>query len=182
MDTPQILSTLADTPGWLRAGLTQLTEAAAYHPPRPGEWCLADILAHLRASDAILAPRVYHVLVRDQPPLIGFDERAWALIAATAQTPLMSQLDSYACLRAELIGVLRALDASAWSRYGIHETRGRLSLREIANDLAIHELEHRTQWDAVLLALGASGPADPDEPRDRGDNHKPRRRRPPGSH
>jgi DinB superfamily len=161
MDTPQILGTLADTPRWLRAGLSQLTEAEALRPPRPGEWCLADIVAHLRASDAILAPRVYHVLVRDQPPLIGFDERAWALIAATAQTPLMSQLDAFAGLRAELLGVLRALDASAWSRYGIHETRGRLTLRETATDLATHELEHRTQWDAVLVALGASGAADP---------------------
>jgi hypothetical protein len=161
MDTPQILSTLADTPSWLRAGLSHLSETEAHRPPRPGEWCLADILAHLRASDAILAPRVYHVLVRDQPPLIGFDERAWALIAATAQTPLMSQLDAFTGQRAELVGVLRALDASAWSRYGIHETRGRLSLREIATDLATHELEHRTQWDAVLVVLGASGPADP---------------------
>ena len=177
MDSSQILSTLADTPEWLGSGLARLSDADAHQPPGPGEWCLADIVAHLRAADAILAPRVYHVLVRDQPPLIGYDERAWAQIAAQAQLPLRIQLDVFAGQRAELVGVLRALDAAEWSRYGIHETRGRLSVQDIVGDLAEHETEHHTQWDAVLLALGAADPTNLNQSNALGGERKPRRRR-----
>lgn len=161
MDTAQSLVTLADTPTWLRAGLSGLSDAQMHRAPQPGEWCLVDILAHLRASNAILAPRVYHVLVRDQPPLIGFDERAWAVTVARAGLHPMVQVELFAGLRAELVGVLRTLDEAAWDRVGAHETRGRLTLREIVIDLAEHELEHYQQWNAARIALGYIIPQPP---------------------
>lgn len=152
MDTPQVLDTLQDTPTWLRAGLARVTTAQASVRLQPDEWSLSDIFAHLRASDAILAPRIYHVLIRDEPPLIGFDERLWALVVARASVPLKTLLDAFTARRAELIGVLRTLDETSWDRCGMHEIRGRMSLRVITSDLAEHELQHRAQWEAVLAA------------------------------
>lgn len=179
MDTPQILETLGDTPTWLRTGLAHLSDQDAHAAAHAGEWSLADILAHLRASDAILAPRVFYVLIRDQPPLIGFDERAWAVVAASAHVPLATQLDAFAALRAELLGILRTLDPPAWDRAGMHETRGRLTLRQIVSDLAEHEREHRAQWELTLAALGRPAlPASETAARSRARRASPRSRRP----
>jgi hypothetical protein len=72
--------------------------------------------------------------------------------------PLSAQLAAFAAGRAELVAVLRVIEQETWSRQGIHETRGVLTLHQIVTDLAVHELEHHAQWDNVLLALGAAPP------------------------
>jgi DinB superfamily len=174
VDTPQLLSVLADTPVWLRSGLASVSASDALRAPSSGAWSLADIVGHLRATDAILAPRVFHVLVRNQPPLIGFDERAWAALTATAQLSLAAQVDIFAGLRAELVGVLRALDASVWTRGGVHETRGPMSLLQIVVDIADHESEHHVQWDAALVALSHPPSAKPGHSRRPRNSHRPR--------
>jgi DinB superfamily len=159
MDTGEVISVLANTPIWLRRYLDALPEEAARRAPRRGEWSPAQILAHLRASDAILGPRIIRVLVRADSPLIGYDERAWAAISARAQLPLATQLTAFESQRAELVGVLRALKPDEWERAGLHEIRGRLTVAQIATDLAKHEQEHEAQMADAVQALQRSGHA-----------------------
>lgn len=159
MDTHEIIAVLAATPSWLQAGLASLPEEAARQTPKAGEWSPAQIMAHLRASDAILAPRVFQLLTRANAPLTGFDERAWAEIAARAQLPLATQLAAFEAQRAELVGVLRTLTDAEWEIVGQHETRGALSLRAIAADLAEHEREHQPQLEAALAAVRSQAPS-----------------------
>jgi hypothetical protein len=153
MDTTLIIETLAASPLWLRSGFADLSDEDAWRAPAPGEWCAAELLAHLRASDAVLAPRIFQLLIRPDAPLTGFDERAWAEVASRAQLPIAQQLAAFEAQRAELVGVLRTLAIEEWDRRGQHETRGRLTLREIATELADHEREHRHQFEAVIAAL-----------------------------
>lgn len=135
MDIPDIVDTLSATPVWLAAGLRNLPEDLARQAPVSPEWSPIQILAHLRASDAIMAPRVVQVLTRPQAPLAGFDERAWARVVERAGLPLDTQLAAFQARRAELVGVLRALSAQEWEIAGQHETRGTLTIRTIATDL-----------------------------------------------
>jgi hypothetical protein len=153
METHEIIATLSSTPGWLRAEFSGLPDEVARHAPKAGEWSPAQVVAHLRASDAIVAPRVFQLLTRANAPLTGFDERAWAETAARAELPLATQLTAFEAQRAELVGVLRTLTDAEWEIVGQHETRGALSLREIATDLAEHEREHRSQLEAALAAV-----------------------------
>jgi hypothetical protein len=156
MDTAQAISVLSRTPLWLRTYLGALTEEVARRAPQQGEWSPAQILAHLRASDAIMAPRIIRVLVRAEPPLIGYDERVWAAVTARAQLPVGTQLTAFEAHRAELIGVLRSLAPAEWERAGQHETRGRLTVAHIASDVAEHEQEHEAQMAAAVQALQRS--------------------------
>jgi hypothetical protein len=150
VETPDVIETLAATPIWLRAGFDHLSEAAARRAPRPHEWSALDILAHLRASDAILAPRIMQVLCRPDAPLAGYDERIWARLAARAHLPLAAQLAAFEAHRAELVGLLRTLTSAEWALAGQHEVRGQLTVRDIAADLAQHEQEHQAQFQALL--------------------------------
>src|SRR4051794_13313900 len=82
-ETAALVERYAAAPGriaYAAAGqAARLTE-----PPAPGEWSPRDILAHIRASDDILSPRLIQILVRDEPPLPSFDERRWAEVMGYA--------------------------------------------------------------------------------------------------
>lgn len=184
MDTVEMIEALAATPGWLRQAVAAVLPNLAARAPAPNEWSAADLFAHLRASDAILAPRVYQLLTRPGAPIAGYDERIWARVTGRAKLPILTQLTTFEAQRAELVGVLRTLTPKEWQIGGVHETRGQLTVLDIATDLARHELEHRAQLERIIVAI--VGPTDgprpipasrPREPR-AGQIHPPRKRSP----
>jgi hypothetical protein len=109
---------------------------------RDGDWSPAEVLAHLRASDDILAYRAYAILVRDNPPLPAYDERRWAELAGYAAAPFLNSLDVYAKKRADLVTLLNRASLGDWERTGSHEVRGSLSLWDTMMTLVEHEEEH----------------------------------------
>lgn len=154
MEIPEVIEALANTPVWMRMAIDGLPPEAVAWPPGPDEWSAADLLAHVRASDAVLSPRVFQLLIRPSAPLAGFDERRWALVAGRANVPISGQLTAFQLHREELVGVLRTLTPNEWQLTGAHETRGALSIRDIATELASHELEHRAQLEDILRKYG----------------------------
>src|SRR5438045_2745974 len=107
--TKEVIAALDATPNWLREAFASESAPKPEAPNVDGEWNLADIIAHLRASDAIVAPRIVQVLIRPGAALVAFDERAWAEVAATAGISVSDQLAAFALQRGGLIGVLRSL-------------------------------------------------------------------------
>ncbi len=175
MDVVDVIESLAATPVWLRSGFAELSGTAAYRAPHPGEWSAQDILAHLRASDAILAPRIMQILTRPNAPLAGYDERVWAALAARARLPLSVQLAAFEAHRAELVSLLRTLTPAEWALAGQHETRGKLTVSDIATDLAAHEREHQLQFQALLSPSVSSSPIPPGDPSPSSHPHLPPR-------
>lgn len=123
------------------------TELRATHAE--GQWSATDILAHIRASDAIVAYRAYVLLIRDNPALQAYDERLWAEIALYAQVDFRASLALYALRRAELVNMLRHTNLENWQRTGLHEERGPVSLLDVVTSLVEHEEEHCAQLEAL---------------------------------
>jgi hypothetical protein len=147
-----LLDDLAAAPERLAARLSGLDATALRAQPAAGEWSALAVLAHLRASGDILMPRLYQILVRDDPPLPAFDERGWAEVAGFVDSPLDLVLTSFSARRAELVRLLCGLDLATWRRTGQHEVQGRLTLWQIACHLARHEAEHLAQLERALAA------------------------------
>lgn len=147
-ETTTLIARMQSTPQRLRAAVRRM-QGDALTASRDGGWSVREIIEHVRASDAIIAPRVYQLLVRDRPPLTGFDERAWAALTARAEVPLDAQLAAFAITRAELCGVLRTLSPADWERAGVHEERGEIAIIDIARWIAGHEDEHVAQVEAA---------------------------------
>lgn len=135
--------------------IAQTTELASetdiHTPPVQGQWSIAEISAHIRASDDILMPRVYAILVRDQPALAAYNERYWAEIAGYAQADFYPSLMLFTLRRAELVDVLRQLTHDDWQRIGIHEERGPMSLVDMVRGWVEHEEEHHAQMAAISI-------------------------------
>lgn len=144
-----LLDQLAYAPQRTQNAVSGWSEAQIYGASAAGEWSAAEILAHLRASDDILAYRVYTILARDTPPLPAYDERRWAEVAGYAQADFRASLDTFARRRGELVALLRRIAPEDWERSGMHESRGDMTLREVVTTLVEHEEEHVAQIEAL---------------------------------
>ena len=149
-DIARVVDALAATPDRLIELLGGLDEAALRARPTPDDWSALEVVAHLRASEAIVTPRFYQILVRDEPALVAFDERRWAEVAGYADLSPSLLLQGYATRRAELAAMLRRLAPADWERAGVHEVAGRVTLLDIVRSMAEHEAEHVAQLQAML--------------------------------
>jgi hypothetical protein len=144
-DIERLLSWLASAPGRFEAAISRLEDADSVTSAGPDEWSPADVLAHVRASQDILEPRIFQILVRDNPPLPAFDDRLWAEVARYVTLPVIESLEAMRLRRNELVRALRAISEADWQRTGTHELRGPLTVFAIASHIADHEEEHVAQ-------------------------------------
>ena len=141
----QVLSRLAAAPARFAAALSRLEDADSVDSTRPDEWSPAEVLAHVRASHDILEPRIFYMLVRDNPPLIAYDDRRWAEVARYATVPIIESLEVIRLRRKELVHALRGISAEDWERTGTHEVSGPTTVFGVARHLADHDEEHYAQ-------------------------------------
>jgi CheY-like chemotaxis protein len=149
MNTDSLINRIADIPNRISRTVDGWSEAQLHQRPAPDEWSAADLLAHLRSSDDILSPRVYMMLVRDNPTLMAYEERKWAEVLGYASVDFHASLQAYLLKRAELVNVLKRLTPEDWTRTGVHEHSGSLTIEQLVNDMLLHEAEHCRQIEAL---------------------------------
>jgi hypothetical protein len=143
------LDSLAATPETFAAALDALGSTPFAEPPSPGEWSPAEILTHVRAADAVIAPRVLQVLTRPGVSLPDYDERKVGEVLARVALPPDEAVAAFRRRRAELVALLKTLTADELELAGAHETRGPVTIDEICQGLVDHEREHLDQLDAT---------------------------------
>ena len=149
-ETDRVIDRLAAAPGRFAEMLSRLEDADSVTVAPEGEWSPEQVMAHVRAANDILEPRMYQILVRDATPLIGFDESRWQQVAGYASLPVTDLLHTMMLKRKELIHALRGLAPEDWERTGTHEVRGPMTVLDIARQIADHEDEHLAQIAATI--------------------------------
>ena len=144
-----LLNRLAAVPARIGRAVARLSDTDKHLASSNGEWSAAQILAHLRASDDILAHRLYAILARDNPLLPAYDERRWAEIAGYPQVDIELSLNVFTLRRAELVRMFRQVAVEDWQRLGNHEIKGAVSLFQVATALLEHEEEHCVQLEVL---------------------------------
>jgi hypothetical protein len=150
VEVDDLVERLAATPGRIAAASAGRSPEQLSAPPSSDEWSAVAVLAHLRASDDILSPRLVAMLVRDEPALPAFDDRRWGEVMGYADADFQALLATLTFRRAELVSVLRRLTPDEWRRTGLHEERGRITLLDTVRHIAAHEEEHCLQLEAAL--------------------------------
>jgi hypothetical protein len=123
-------------------------------PRRPsgesgGDWSAGEVFTHIRASDAIAAPRIIQVVLRPDVPMMAFDEREWARHILLAEIPLEDQITAFRVGRLELVAMLHSLRDDQWAMSGVHEEFGARSIAQMVQAIVDHEAEHRRQLAAL---------------------------------
>jgi hypothetical protein len=130
-------------------GLTA-PEAALWRP-QEGEWSVHECLTHLRdAEGLIFLHRIRRTIEEERPALPLFDEETYHHEHWSAAEPLQDILAGFLDARKEIVRLLEA--APDWSRKGVHETRGPISLAWQADYALGHTWEHLSQMMRVRLA------------------------------
>jgi hypothetical protein len=151
-DVEQVLARLEAAPARFASILGRLEDADAITTSEPGEWSPLEVLAHVRAANDIIEPRIFYTLVGDRPPLAGYDDAVWRQVARYTTFPITDTLETMRLRRKGLLHALRGIAPEDWDRVGNHEVRGPMTVLELAQQVADHEDEHIAQ---IERATGA---------------------------
>src|SRR5579862_3167603 len=75
--TGTILERLSETPRRIAALTAGMSAAQAQRSPSPDEWCVNDVLAHLRACADVWGGHIEAILAEDEPARQGVNPRTW---------------------------------------------------------------------------------------------------------
>lgn len=145
MNRDQLLARLAGFPSKVHSVIAPLSEEQLAWRPLPVEWSLKEVLCHLRDGEEVRLQRMRRVLQEDEPFLPAFDQEAYARDRRYQDelTPLvLPRLVEHRTAQVEL---LRSVPPDAWSRKGIHEESGPITLEDLATGGVNHDAEHLEQ-------------------------------------
>jgi hypothetical protein len=129
--------------------------------PAAGEWSAVECLQHLIDTEqAVFAQRVQAFLDgRDFP---GFDPDAQGTTGSFSQ-PTPSLAAEFARLRASSLKLLATLKQADLERRARHQDLGPVTLAELLNEWAAHDLMHLVQAERALMQpfIAGSGPWQP---------------------
>ena len=146
------LDVLTSTPAVLRSMLVGLPEELVSEAGAEG-WSAKDVLAHLLSiSPKAALQRVRLMLEHDEPDIPNMDEDAVLAASGMRAWPLARLLDEFAAERGERMASLRNLSPEQLARTGKHQVAGLISVADVLNHVAYHDLLHIGQIAGLLAA------------------------------
>jgi hypothetical protein len=132
-----------------------LEQAGAHLRTRPedGEWSVLECLGHMTDSELIASARYRWVLSEHEPPLIGYDQEAWAARPDRAADDPSLLLEVFGVLRRANVALWRRTPVAERSRIGIHAERGPESYELLFRMQAGHGRVHRVQAERALAQV-----------------------------
>lgn len=99
--------------------------------------------------------RLKLILTEEDPPLKGYDQDRWALMADERAAPIDASLTILRGLHQRWVAVFRAVGDDEWQKSGVHSENGLVSVADLLQGYAEHCDEHLAQIDRILAALQA---------------------------
>jgi hypothetical protein len=111
---------IAGTPAKFRAAASGLTEAQLNTPYRPEGWTLRQVIHHVPDSHLNAYIRTKLALTKDNPTVIAYSEKAWALTPDYEKSSVESSVRLLESVHERWIHILRSLKAEDFARPFIH--------------------------------------------------------------
>lgn len=138
--TPEVLARLIDG----------VPEAKLRERPAPDKWSAAELLAHLADAEVGCFWRYRQMIEHDGSPLAPYDQELWSSLGHNDSRAPAESLQLFRLLRENNLGMLERLTSEQWERHGVHAERGRMSVRDLAAQIAGHDLNHLEQVRNIL--------------------------------
>ena len=106
-----------------------------------GKWSVKEVLGHLSDAERVFSYRLTRIARRDQTPLAGFDENAWAEAAPHGRRKLSEVVDELIAVRRSTLALVNSLDQPALDNTGVANNNP-ISARAICWILAGHSRHH----------------------------------------
>ena len=138
--TPELLAELA----------VSVPEKKLYERPAPDKWSVGELLAHLADAEIGATWRYRQMIEHDGAPLSPYDQQLWNQLGDYASRRAEDSLQLFRLLREANLRMFASLTPEQWQRRGIHAERGPMTVRELALQIAGHDLNHLEQIKKIL--------------------------------
>ena len=118
--------------------------------PSPDKWSVAEVLAHLSEAEVTAFWRYRQMLEFDGCPLAPYGQELWAKLGGYAQRNPEESLQLFRLLRQANLQMFDRLTPDDWQRHGMHAERGEMTVKELALQIAGHDINHLAQIEAIL--------------------------------
>lgn len=146
----ELLDVYRATPLTLRTLARGLDDGAVRQRPGTDEWSIIEIVTHLADAEERAFDRVERMLREDGPALPGYDPAQLAASRDYGSLSLAGELDRFESIRSEHVARLESLDGAAWSRTGMHEEVGEITVQALTAHMAAHDSAHLAQIAGII--------------------------------
>lgn len=142
-----------ETPLVLARLIASVPQEKLNRTPAPEEWSLAAIVAHLSEAEIALSWRYRQVAEKEGAALSGYDQNLWYRLGEYDCRDSLDSLAQFRLLRQANLRMFARFTPDDWRRSGIHAERGRLTMKDLVDQAAGHDLSHLQQAERVIAAL-----------------------------
>jgi hypothetical protein len=130
----------------LRAELDALPDHALSWHPRPGEWCVKEVVGQLiEAERRGFAGRIRIILDANEVALQGWDQDEVARARRDDAGDARALVGELAALREDSVRLVAGLGPAELARRGIHPKVGPLTIAELLHEWVFHDRNHVRQ-------------------------------------
>ena len=151
-----LVEPLRALPDDLRDALAGIRDEEARFRAAPDQWCIKEIVGHLRDAAEVYHQRLYMMSTQTDPILRPYDQDAWVTEHDYLGRPLEQMLDELAEFRVRTVSLLTTLVNWNWARTGQHTDRGRTSIKQLVEYVVEHEAQHLADVRALRAAAAAA--------------------------
>ena len=154
MSTASLIDEFLDGPTALRRAVSGMSPEQLRARPVAGKWSTLEVVGHLADSDQAWCHRMKRVIAEERPLLISYDDTRFTATLGYHGSDLEEELALIEAARRQMARILRSLPESAWSRQGVHNERGLMTLEEMVRAEADHIPHHIRHILEKRKALG----------------------------
>ena len=146
------IALLERTPKVLETLLEGVEEETLTWKPAPGRWSIAEVLSHLADLEAVYSKRAERILGETAPALEKYDPDRAVAPGEHSRKYGEDQLVRFVEARSGTIALLSMMPPTAGTRTGVHSELGAITLTEMLNEWASHDLGHLRQIAEIYRA------------------------------
>jgi hypothetical protein len=140
-------------PAQIRAAVAGLPPAQLERPYRPGGWTVRQVVHHLPDSHLNAYVRFKKAATEDAPPIMTYDEGAWATLADAVYDEVEPSLVILDGLHQRWTIFMRSLEDTDFQRPYVHPQMGHVPL---VSALQLYAWHGRHHLGHIMLGLAAS--------------------------
>ncbi|MFA5833223.1 MAG: DinB family protein [Bacteroidota bacterium] len=141
---------LKSTPKTIKKIITGVSKKTLYKRPEPNKWSVAEIVAHLAETELVLGWRYRSAVEKNGVTLQPFEQDDWAENSQYQKTDIREMLEMYSVIRNANLNFLTGLPKEKLEHYGMHQERGKETIKHLMNLEAGHDLNHLKQIKRIL--------------------------------
>jgi hypothetical protein len=139
-----------ETPGILSELISGVPDSRLSQRPAPDRWSAAELLAHFGDAEVVSVWRYRQMIEHDGTTLTGYDQDLWNNLGQYPTRKPQESLQLFRLLREVNLRMLDQLTPEEWQRHAIHAERGRMTVRDLAMQIAGHDLNHLEQLRKIV--------------------------------